>query len=112
MNGVPWWFVHGFGGALAGTRLRSVDPDGALAIPAPHLIDCVGHASCSVDEPGLVRHHFGYKIILGEPSGETGARLRQLAALCEKAGFEAPPLATFDIKMDVRRRYTWPARLD
>ena len=26
MNGVPWWFLQGFGGALAGTRLTSVDP--------------------------------------------------------------------------------------
>jgi 2-dehydropantoate 2-reductase len=25
MNGVPWWFLDGFGGALAGTRLTSTD---------------------------------------------------------------------------------------
>ncbi|MBS0317291.1 MAG: NAD(P)-binding domain-containing protein, partial [Proteobacteria bacterium] len=27
MNGVPWWFLDGFGGRVAGTRLESVDPD-------------------------------------------------------------------------------------
>ena len=92
MNGVPWWFLHGFGGALAGKRLTSVDPDGALAegIPARHIVGCVVHASCSLDEPGQVHHHFGNKLILGEPSGEKTARVRQLAALLEKAGFEAP----------------------
>lgn len=92
MNGVPWWFLQGFGGALAGTRLTSVDPDGALAeaIPARHIVGCVVHASCSLDEPGLVRHHFGNKLIVGEPAGEKTARVRQLAALLEKAGFEAP----------------------
>ncbi|MEO5659741.1 MAG: 2-dehydropantoate 2-reductase, partial [Polaromonas sp.] len=92
MNGVPWWFLQGFGGTLAGTRLRSVDPDGALAkaLPLQHIVGCVVHASCSVDEPGLVHHHFGNKIILGEPSGEKTARVQQLAALLEKAGFEAP----------------------
>jgi 2-dehydropantoate 2-reductase len=92
MNGVPWWFLQGFGGALAGTQLRSVDPDGALAraLPLQRIIGCVVHASCSVDEPGLVRHHFGNKIILGEPSGKSTTRVRQLAALLEKAGFEAP----------------------
>jgi len=92
MNGVPWWFLQGFGGALAGTRLTSVDPDGALAkaIPARHIVGCVVHASCSLDEPGQVRHHFGNKLIVGEPSGEKTARVRQLAALLEKAGFEAP----------------------
>ena len=92
MNGVPWWFLQGFGGALAGTRLSSVDPDGALAraIPAQHIIGCVVHASCSLDEPGLVHHHFGNKLILGEPSGQKTDRVRQVAALLEKAGFEAP----------------------
>ncbi|UUZ72427.1 2-dehydropantoate 2-reductase [Polaromonas sp. P1(28)-8] len=92
MNGVPWWFLQGFGGALAGTRLTSVDPEGALAkgLPARHIVGCVVHASCSLDEPGQVHHHFGNKLILGEPSGEKTARVRQLAALLEKAGFEAP----------------------
>ena len=92
MNGVPWWFLQGFGGALAGTRLTSVDPDGALAaaLPAQRIIGCVVHASCSLPEPGLVQHHFGNKLILGEPSGEKTARVQQLAALLEKAGFEAP----------------------
>jgi 2-dehydropantoate 2-reductase len=50
----------------------------------------VVHASCSLDEPGQVHHHFGNKLIIGEPSGEKTARVQQLAALLEKAGFEAP----------------------
>jgi len=92
MNGVPWWFLQGFGGALAGTRLTSVDPEGVLAqaLPVQQIIGCVVHASCSLDEPGLVHHHFGNKLILGEPSGEKTGRVLQLAALLEKAGFEAP----------------------
>jgi len=92
MNGVPWWFLQGFGGPLAGTRLTSVDPEGALAlaIPARHIVGCVVHASCSLDEPGQVHHHFGNKLIIGEPSGEQTQRVQQLAALLEKAGFEAP----------------------
>ena len=92
MNGVPWWFLQGFGGVLAGHQLRSIDPDGALAraIPARHIVGCVVHASCSLVEPGLVHHHFGNKLILGEPSGANTARVQQLAALLENAGFEAP----------------------
>ena len=92
MNGVPWWFLQDFGGALAGTRLTSVDPDGTLAaaLPAHRIIGCVVHASCSLPEPGLVHHHFGNKLILGEPSGEKTARVQQLAELLEKAGFDAP----------------------
>ena len=92
MNGVPWWFLQGFGGALAGKRLTSVDPNGdiAIAIPPQHIVGCVVHASCSLDAPGLVHHHFGNKLIVGEPSGEKTARVEALAAWFEKAGFEAP----------------------
>jgi 2-dehydropantoate 2-reductase len=91
MNGVPWWFFEGFGGRYSGTRLKSVDADGSIAraVPANHIIGCVVHASCSLDAPGQVRQHFGNKLIIGEPSGEKTPRVRQLAALLEKAGFEA-----------------------
>jgi 2-dehydropantoate 2-reductase len=90
MNGVPWWFFEGFGGRLQGTRLKAVDPDGSIAqsVPASHIIGCVVHASCSLDGPGRVRQHFGNKLIIGEPSGESTLRLRELAALLERAGFE------------------------
>jgi 2-dehydropantoate 2-reductase len=90
MNGVPWWFFEGFGGRLAGTRLQSVDPDGriAQAIPGRQIIGCVVHASCSLHGPGFVKHHFGNKLIVGEPSGEKTPRLRELAALLERAGHE------------------------
>ena len=90
MNGVPWWFFEGFGGRFEGSRLRAVDPDGAIAraVPAKHIIGCVVHASCSVKEPGFVQHHFGNTLIIGEPSGEKTARVRDLAALLARAGFE------------------------
>ena len=91
MNGVPWWFFQGFGGALAETRLMAVDPTGAIAaaIPASQVIGAVVHASCSLDAPGVVRHHFGRGLILGEPSGAASPRVQALAALLTAAGFEA-----------------------
>ena len=91
MNGVPWWFFQGFGGALAGTRLMAVDPTGAIAaaLPAAQVIGAVVHASCALDAPGVVRHHFGRGLILGEPSGAASPRLQALAALLSAAGFEA-----------------------
>ncbi|NNU44666.1 2-dehydropantoate 2-reductase [Ramlibacter montanisoli] len=90
MNGVPWWFFQGFGGSYAGTRLKAVDPDGSIAeaVPAKHIVGCVVHASCALREPGFVQHHFGNKLIIGESSGEQTARVKALAALLEKAGFE------------------------
>ena len=90
MNGVPWWFFEGFGGSYAGTRLKAVDPDGAIAqaIPARHIIGCVVHASCALREPGFVQHHFGNRLIVGEPSGEKTQRVHELVALLQRAGFE------------------------
>ena len=101
MNGVPWWFLQGFGGAYAGQPLTSIDPQGAIAsaIAPQHIVGCVVHASCSVDAPGLVRHHFGNKLIVGEPSGHKTQRMQMLAALLETAGFEV--LLSEQIQKDI-----------
>jgi len=89
MNGVPWWFFQGFGGRYAGTQLKAVDATGeiAAAIPAANVIGCVVHASCSVDAPAVIRHHFGNGLIIGEPSGQQSARVLALAELLVRAGF-------------------------
>ena len=89
MNGVPWWFFQGFGGALEGTQLQAVDATGeiARAIPPASVIGCVVHASCSMDAPGVTRHHFGNGLIIGEPSGHVSPRVQDLAALLDRAGF-------------------------
>ena len=104
MNGVPWWFFQGFGGQLENTSLSTIDPDGAIAkaIPAHHVVGCVVHASCSLDAPGVVRHHFGQGLILGEPAeqkGEVSQRVAQLVADLQAAGFNAS--ASAQIQKDV-----------
>jgi 2-dehydropantoate 2-reductase len=48
----------------------------------------VVHASCSLEAPAVVKHHFGNKLIVGEPAGGETPRVRELAALLTKAGFE------------------------
>ena len=91
MNGVPWWFLQGFGGPFSGTSLKSVDPVGAIAaaIAPANIVGCVVHASCSAPEPGLIQHHFGNGLILGEPSGQASARVQALANLLVNAKFNA-----------------------
>ena len=91
MNGVPWWFLQGFGGVYAYTPLKSVDQHGeiAAAIPAQHLIGCVVHASCSLRAPGQVQHHFGNGLIIGEPAGGSSPRAQALHQLLRDAGFDA-----------------------
>jgi 2-dehydropantoate 2-reductase len=90
MNGVPWWFFHGFGDRCEGMRLRSVDPDGRIeaALPARRVVGCVVHAACSTTEPGLARHHGGNRLIVGEPAGAAAPRTTAIAALLAEAGFD------------------------
>ena len=90
MNGVPWWFFDGFGGGLAGTPLKSVDPAGALArlIPRKQLI--WGVINCSVSElaDGTLEHTNAQHLLLGRPSddpagvGEVGDVFRQAGYKC------------------------------
>jgi 2-dehydropantoate 2-reductase len=93
MNGVPWWFFHGFGGPLAGRRLRAADPDGriAAAIAPERVVGGVVHLAASLEAPGLVRHGAGRKLIIGEPAGGASARVERLAALFADAGLEIEP---------------------
>jgi len=101
MNGVPWWFCDGLGGGLAGTRLTSVDPDGSIAaaIPSAQTAGCVVHASCLQDAPGVIRHHLGNGLIVGEASGRPSERARKLVEIFAAGGFNAS--ASEQIQRDV-----------
>ena len=91
MNGVPWWFLQGFGGTWANQSLTSVDPQGQLAhaLPPSQIIGCVVHASCSVRSPGHIQHHFGNGLIVGEPSGHNGPATQGVYQWLCDAGFQA-----------------------
>src|SRR6185503_7020047 len=70
-NGIPYWYFHGHGGALAGTTVRSVDPDGVIgaAIVPQRVIGCVVYPASELVEPGVVRHVEGDRFPLGELDG-------------------------------------------
>lgn len=90
MNGVPWWFLDGFGGAAQGRALESVDAGGVIAsaIPTPHVVGSVVHTSCSLEAPGFVKQHFGNRLIVGEPSGHRSTRLQALAETLQRGGID------------------------
>ncbi|MFT4099615.1 MAG: 2-dehydropantoate 2-reductase [Burkholderiaceae bacterium] len=89
INGVPWWFGQGID-ALSGAPLRSIDPQGAIlaAMPLAHIVGCVVHASAASTTPGVVEHRIGRELIIGEPSGQHSARLREVQAVLTAAGFD------------------------
>jgi len=90
MNGVPWWFFHGLAGEYEDLPLRTIDPDGiiASAISVERVVGAVVHLTCSLSEPGLVRHGVGNRLIIGEPKGGSSARLLALAEMLREAAFE------------------------
>jgi 2-dehydropantoate 2-reductase len=90
MNGVPWWFLNGFGGEWAGRSLQSVDAGGVIAkaIPAVAVMGAVVHASCSSPQSGVVQHHIGQGLVIGEPSGQDTPRLQRIATALKEAAFD------------------------
>jgi len=100
MNGVPWWFCEGLAGFPAGP-LESVDPGGRIAVAIAHgqVLGCVVHASASAPEPGLVQHHAGRRLVVGEPAGGSSTRALAVCALLTHAGFEAE--ASADVRSDI-----------
>ncbi|HWG79915.1 MAG TPA: 2-dehydropantoate 2-reductase [Stellaceae bacterium] len=92
MNGVPWWFFDGIGGRYDGLKLASIDPQGriAAAIPTRQVVGCVVHVTATTPEPGLARHGFANRLIIGEPAGGGSERTTALAHLLAHAGFDVP----------------------
>ena len=92
VNGVPWWYFYGHGGALDNTRLYSVDPGNAIwdAITPERAIGCVVYPATEVEEPGVIKHIIGDRFSLGEPNGEVSERCQTLSALLKSSGLKAP----------------------
>jgi 2-dehydropantoate 2-reductase len=93
-NGIPYWYFHQHGGALAGSRLDSVDPGGTLTekIPPARVIGCVVYPASELVAPGVVRHIEGDRFPLGELDGSSSERVTRISECFTHAGFKAPVL--------------------
>lgn len=100
-NGIPFWYFHRHGGALAGSPVHSVDPSGALLkkIGTERVIGCVVYPASELVAPGVVRHIEGDRFPVGEPDGSSSERVTQISACFAKAGFRAPVLP--DIRAEI-----------
>ena len=100
-NGIPYWYFHRHGGALAGTVVRSVDPEGLVSahIPAERVLGCVVYPASELVAPGVVRHIEGERFPVGELDGSTTERVQRVADCFTKAGFKSPVLA--DIRAEI-----------
>ena len=93
-NGIPYWYFHRHGGALEGSTVRSVDPNGLVGakIPASRVIGCVVYPASELVAPGVVRHIEGDRFPLGELDGSASDRVARVSACLSGAGFKAPVL--------------------
>jgi 2-dehydropantoate 2-reductase len=101
MNGLPWWFLDGLDGPLAGQRLESVDPGGAAAaqLGSARPVGAVVHASMRAEGPGDIRVAAVDRLILGEPGGAASRETEGLAALVRAGGVDCP--VTPDIRLEI-----------
>jgi len=92
VNGIPWWYFHGIGGAHEGRRVDSVDPGGEVSrlLPPERAIGCIVYPAAEVVEPGVIEHGYGDRFTLGEPTGQRTPRVEAVAAALIGAGFKVP----------------------
>jgi 2-dehydropantoate 2-reductase len=92
MNGVPWWYFYGLGGALEGKTLETVDP-GAKQwrdLGPERAIGCIVYPATEIVEPGVCQHIEGNTYSLGEPTGERTDRAKALSQALISGGLRAP----------------------
>ncbi len=91
-NGIPWWYFHGIGGAHEGRTLESVDPGGAIwkRIGPERALGTVVWQAAEIEAPGVIAHHYGDRMPIGEPTGEKTERALTLSKLLTAAGVKSP----------------------
>jgi 2-dehydropantoate 2-reductase len=100
-NGIPWWYFYGFDGQYANLRLQSVDPDSRQwnAIGPERAIGCTVYPATEIVAPGVVKHIYGDRFGLGEPTRKETQRVRDLAEAFTAGGLK--PKINPEIRNDI-----------
>lgn len=90
-NGLPWWYFHKHGGPLEGSRLSSVDPDGAIDanVEPDRIVGCVVYPAASIVGPGVIRHEEGDRFSVGELDGSKSNRVQAIYNMIVGAGLKS-----------------------
>jgi len=94
VNGVPYWYYYKHGDQLEGKTLESIDPGAKQwnGLRPERAIGCIVYPATEVVEPGVIKHVYGDKFPLGEPSGEITERATKLSEAFAAGGMRAPVL--------------------
>lgn len=89
-NGIPWWYFYGLDGPYRNLKLESVDPGARQwnAIGPERAIGCTVYPAAEIVSPGVVKHTYGDRYNIGEPSRVETARVKALAGAFEAAGLK------------------------
>jgi 2-dehydropantoate 2-reductase len=100
-NGLPWWYFDCIDSPYKGTRLKTLDPDGALARAfAPEtIVGGVVFLPTTVGGPGIltVADLPTDRMVIGEVDNSRSRRLEEITALVAAAGWKS------EISTDIRR---------
>ena len=91
-NGLPWWYFYGSGGPFEGHTLESVDPGGTIwkGLGPERALGSVVWQAAEIEAPGVIAHHYGDRMPIGEPNGEKSERATLLGKLLTSAGIKSP----------------------
>jgi 2-dehydropantoate 2-reductase len=94
VNGIPYWYFYKHGGRYEGSTLESIDPGGRQwrELGPQRAIGCIVYPATEIEAPGVIRHVYGNRFPIGEPSGEKSPDVQRLSALFTDAGMQAPVL--------------------
>ena len=95
VNGIPYWYFYKHGGnEYEGKTLESIDPGARQwnELGAERAIGCIVYPATELEAPGVIKHVYGDRFPLGEPSGEKSSDVENLSAMFTKAGLQSPVL--------------------
>lgn len=101
MNGVFWWYGHGFSPRGQVPDTARLDADGRLArlVNPDNVIGAVIYSTNQVIAPGMVQNRStDNRFVLGGPNPENTERLENLIAPL------SGPLVTLQVEADIRRQ--------
>ena len=100
-NGIPFWYFHRHGGALAESPVRSVDPTGAIRenIPCDRVIGCVVYPATELVAPGVIKQIEGNRFPVGDLDGTESERVKRVSECFIRGGLQSPVLA--DIRAEI-----------
>jgi 2-dehydropantoate 2-reductase len=100
-NGIPWWYFEGLDLPLAGTRLKTLDPEGILSstFDIRQVVGAIAFKPSDLIAPGRIRLADSETdaLILGEVDHQMSPRLEAIAQITTRAGWVGKPVS--DIRL-------------